>query len=546
MADSAKFLLILKDLLSGPAKKSTESLAKLEKQMGLTRDKMGRLRQSNGRFATDAQKAQLGISKTGEKAGGLIDLITKADVKMVALAGAALTLGGAYATMNRVIKTDSIRASLNVLTKGRGAAAFEQISDLAVKFGLDIDQTTATYASFLRLRFSDDQAREMIKLGADMQALGTNAEQVQSIYRAIGKIKAEGRVQGDELMMLSEAGMDVGLFKKNVAKALGIAESEVRRVQEAGGISSEIGMAAIRDTINESLHQTKAGESGQRFAENQLEGIRNVWTQKGFRLFSKLADKSSGGLSSGFKKAGQVLDDFSNSEHGAKTIKSLENAFRGFGEMLERVLPLIVEIGTEFASYFGQGYDWNQSLGFDGMGSWVDFIRKDVLPIIRLLGFVIGSTISSMQRTSEIVAGFFQAISSGFEFIEYLVGRAWEIGKNIGSALIDGLDSVLRFGSPSKEMIKLGGYTGRGFEKGLANTMPEDIGPHIGSSNQVASTAARIGGRSAKGGGPVSVSGITIQVSGAGNPEAVAAATLAAFEGNLGRVMSRMQLEAGA
>lgn len=545
MADSARFLLVLKDMFSGPAKQSTESLKKLEKQLGLTRDKMGRLRQSNGRFATDAQRAQLGISGTSEKTKGLIDLVTKADVKMVALAGAMLTLGSAYATMNRVVKTDTLRATLDVLTHGRGAAAFEQISDMAVKFGLDIDDTAKSYANFLKLQFTPEQGKNMLKLGADMQALGATAEDVQGIFLTLGQIKSKGKLQAEELLQLAERGVSGKLVKEHIARLMGVAESEVEKLQQGGKVSSDIGLQAIEAALNQKLGQSQAGESGQRFAENQLAGILNVWKSRGTRMFIGLSDKASGGLSSGLKKAGQVLDDFGKSEQGAKTIKFLEMAFKGFGEMVERVLPLIVEIGTEFASFFAQGFN-DESLETEQLGSWVDFIRKDVIPLVRLFGYILGRGVRAVQMFASNVAYVFQAISSGFEFVEYLVSYAAKLGGDIGSALIGGIKVALGIASPSKEMEKMGVYTGRGFENGLARSMPTDIGPSVGSSNQVASTAARIGSRSASAGGGFSTGPITIQVNGSGNPEAVAAATMAAFESNLGRVMSRMQLEAGA
>jgi tape measure domain-containing protein len=545
MADSARFLLVLKDMLSGPAKQSTESLKKLEKQLGLTRDKLGRLRQSNGRFATDAQKAQLGISGTGEKTKGLIDLITKADVKMVAMAGAVLTLGAAYATTNRVIKTDSLRAALDVLTHGRGAASFAQISDLAVKFGLDIDDTAKSYANFLKLQFTPEQGKNMLKLGADMQALGATAEDVQGIFLTLGQIKSKGKLQAEELLQLAERGVSGKLIKEHIARLMGVAESEVEKLQQGGKVSSDIGLQAIEAALNQKLGQKQAGESGQRFAENQLAGILNVWKSRGTRMFIGLADKASGGLSSGLKKAGQVLGDFGKSEQGAKTIKFLEQAFKGFGEIVEKVLPLLVEVSTEFASFFAQGFN-DEALGTEQLGSWVDFIRKDVIPLVRLFGYILGRGVAAVQMFSANVAYVFQAISGGFEFLEHLVTRAFEIGTSIGGSLLGGLKAALGIASPSKEMERMGIFSGRGFEKGLERSMPSDIGPSVGSSNQVASTAARIGSRSASAGGGVSTGPITIQVNGAGNPEAVAAATMAAFEANLGRVMSRMQLEAGA
>ena len=59
----------------------------------------------------------------------------------------------------------------------------------AEELGLDVKDTTKTFMKFLALQFDPKQATDMIRMGADLQGLGATAEQVGSVFNAIGKIK---------------------------------------------------------------------------------------------------------------------------------------------------------------------------------------------------------------------------------------------------------------------------------------------------------------------------------------------------------------------
>ena len=73
--------------------------------------------------------------------------------------------------------------------------------------------------------------------------------------------------------------------------------------------------------------------------------------------------------------------------------------------------------------------------------------------------------------------------------------------------------------------------------------MPDNIAPTIGSSGAITAGAARAASNSMV---TNDVGGVTIQVTGSGDPNETAQATLRAFEEQLGAVVSRFSGEAAA
>ena len=52
-----------------------------------------------------------------------------------------------------------------------------------------------------------------------------------------------------------------------------------------------------------------------------------------------------------------------------------------------------------------------------------------------------------------------------------LMNGVWDIAKNLGNSLMNGVKSILGIHSPSREFIKIGGFTMAGLEEGINDEM---------------------------------------------------------------------------
>lgn len=549
MAETASYVVKLKDLVSGPAKKSAKSLAALEKQMGLTRDASGRLRQSNGRFATGAQKAALGIKGQSGAMGDLKTVLKRAAIAWIAYKTAVF--GAAVAS--RAIETERTVNMLDALT-GKGKETFGEISGLANQLGLDVDEANKSYAGFLKQQFTPEAAKEMLKLGADLQALGGTAEETAGVFLALRQIKAVGTLQGDELNQLAERGVSVSLVYEEIARAMGVTLDQAKKLKEGGKVTADVAIGAIKRATNRALNQDALGQSAKRFVETTMAGAIAASKSKAKSLWITLTEAASPGIAKGMSAAVNAITQFAASKEGARVLEFFSDAMAKFGKFAELAFPLIADIGKELLGGFVQGFEgasdsMAQLFGPGGLASaeeWVGFLRTSIIPAARSVGDVIGKVASAIATVGKFMGIVFTGISMGIAGLSMLVSKAWELGKSIGRSVLDGIKSALGIASPSKELMKVGEWSGQGFEAGLGKSMPDDIAPTISSGGAIANGAARLATSSAGGGGSVSVGDVTIQVSGAGAPEEVAAATLSAFERNLGSIMTRYATEAAA
>ncbi|MDX1527058.1 MAG: tape measure protein, partial [Gammaproteobacteria bacterium] len=126
-----------------------------------------------------------------------------------------------------------------------GGRLFEHARATAQDFGLDVKNTTKQYAKFLALQFSPREADKLVAMGADLQALGNDAESVKGIFTALGQIKSKDRLQAEELLQLSERGISTKLVQEEIGKLLGKTQDEVRKLQEQGKVDAETALLGI-------------------------------------------------------------------------------------------------------------------------------------------------------------------------------------------------------------------------------------------------------------------------------------------------------------
>ncbi|MFO7179581.1 MAG: tape measure protein [Pseudomonadota bacterium] len=218
---------------------------------------------------------------------------------------------------------------------------FDHASKLAAEYGLDVKSTTKQWSKFLALQFAPREADKMIKMGADLQALGTSAEQVEGVFLALGQIRGKGKLQAEEMLQLAERGISTALVYEEIGKLLGKTDEQVRQLQAKGGIDATTGLLAIERAINRKLGQSELGESGKRFANQTITGMVNQIKARADLVGIALGDRLLPSLS---RVAGGVLmrlQAFFESARGEKLINRLGDAFDRLGDIAVKALPLV-------------------------------------------------------------------------------------------------------------------------------------------------------------------------------------------------------------
>ena len=533
MTDTAKFAITLKDKFSGPAKRARRN----------SRDLHGSMSKLGGALKT------VGVG--------------------LGLAGAAAA-AAAYPITKTAIAADSMINALDRLTHGQGRAAFQEIGSMAADLGLDIDKTRKSYAHFLKLQFPEAQAKKLISMGADMQALGNSAEDVQGIFRALGQIRSKGRLQGEELLQLAERGVSQGLIYEALARNRGMKGSakenvaKLQGLQQAGQISSDEFFVAFEEAINKKLGQTEVGESAKQFAAKTMEGQLNRLKEKtklGFETLSRIAGD---GLKTGLAGAMRVFDTFAKSAEGKKTLDMLITGFKKLGGFLKLALPLVAEMGTALITGLAEGFSvFSQALGTSAAEGkdWVAVLRDTAIPIIKFLGQAIGATAGAFTMGVKVIGYAVAGITMSLRGLGLMAEAAYGWGRDIvmglvngigafmgmikskavqmGQAVKDGITGVLGINSPSKVMHQFGEWTGEGFQNGMDKTMP-DVGQRLPGSPRVKSAAASMGSRS------MNVGDISISVDGGGDARETAQETWSVFRRNMDAWLSQTGGEMGA
>ncbi len=522
MADEANFTVRLVDKVTGKAKVVGKAFGRLDRigqksakvagktwgaLMG-TKGGIGGARGKGGKFLK-GQKGLLDkmfgkgspIRKNAEStwkdiAGG--NLAAMAVSKTLELGAAAVR-----ATADMVTFGERSRLALNSLAKhgAKGTELFDLAQTLAVKYGNDVMETTENLQKLLASQFSPKLASSIIAMGADLRSIGGSADAAHRAVVAITQIKGTGKLQGDELMQLAEAGISLELVRGEIGKLMGgKSVEEVIKAQTAGKIDADTAIQGILNAVQKKTGESKLGEAGENFAKTTIEGMIGRGKALAQKAGLKITDAITGSIN---KFIGGKLNnfwDFLESPAGVATIESI-------GKTLDVVVGVVTSFGEAAAEGFGTVFDTLQPLlkslgGGDGttavmvaksIGKWIGFMAGVVAAAAIGVGVLAGGIMFLSGAIAEGATAAVEGLISGvgdiilwFDELEAKIRRfatdVWEgalsIGtaivhgiaagiaavatapidaiKNVGSSMISGLKSVIDMHSPPGEFVDIG------------------------------------------------------------------------------------------
>lgn len=390
----------------------------------------------------------------------------------------------------------------------QGQEQLERALSLADKFGFSIGDTIEQVQKFNALGFSAEQSGELVKLGGDMRALGASAEQIKRVFLQLGQIRSKGKLQGEELIVLAENGVNLGLVYERLSKKLKKPVEDIKKMQQAGELPAGAALNSIAESVLITLGKTQLGQAGEEAANNTVGGlIGRIGTKLERGLFDA-AKEAEPALTRGMQSILTGLTSI-----GASTGKSPIVVFlESIGSLLERIGPKLPEMAESFSKAFGAVGDLNPkaldafAARLPQIASEIGTIANGVSEIARLFSFIgmtpgeaakeggsniLGSFLSVLDMTpvqlvKKLLGGvdaeeqaklFGQSVATGIASgIQANSHIAEAAARNMASAVDSATRSELDIHSPSGVARELGGDWGDGMAFGMHDATDVAIG----------------------------------------------------------------------
>jgi tape measure domain-containing protein len=367
------------------------------------------------------------------------------------------------------------RMSLSLLYGGmaEGAAAQSKALDLSRKYGLQLELVLSTLNQFKGAGFDLQQSSALLQLGADMRALGSTDAQLESVFLALRKIQSQTFLQGDELNMLSEAGVSVDKIYTRLQDKLGKTRQEIIKMQGTRQLAAGDVLNAIAEATLITAGKTKFGAAGEEAANQTLGGIKSrLFANLGADLFEatqraepalvKGMQAILGGalgadgktlqdqLTNGLVKIGQGLESL-----GPK-VPGFIDALGRLAGVLERLIPLLENTFKAPANQYQSSLP-GASLGFDNTQG----IGKLLATRPGALADIIGDFYSNFFKAGNMAA---QGVADGMTTNAPAVAAA---ASGVAQGAVDATKSQLEIKSPSRVMAEQGNFVAEGLAMGI-------------------------------------------------------------------------------
>lgn len=481
----------------------------------------------------------IGIGAVGIAAGGAALAVGMLAMKMAGLAAEGTKVVAKYALFG-----ENSRLAFGALAKYGTTAEqlFTHSRILADRYGMSVVDTTNSFKKLLAGGFNPKLATDIIKMGADMRFLGGSAEEVKGAVRAISQIKAAGKLQGDELNQLAEAGIGANLVYEALGKSLGKTVPEVIKLKEAGKIDSATAISGILAAVK-GVTGKDLGQAGEEWATKTIEGMVSRIKTKGENVAISLGDRMAPALSRLSQKALDFTEVWLAAGGAERLVGRLEPVFASVGRVIERVAPILGRMWDGFSSKMGPALD---ELGkvlsafdrFNGDGKTAGDTAYAIgrgmadMAIVagKVAAFVVGATGALVgmgyavfgwmtdlkKKAHNLGIDLAKGLANGIKTAMMLPVTA---GQEMGKAVIGAVKNVFQERSPSRVMR----LSGANFATGLALGISSTAGVAVGASRSMAQdtvAAAYVSAPSAVapgqstaalGGGALAMAGITVQ-----------------------------------
>ncbi|OXM53777.1 hypothetical protein CFP71_21435 [Amycolatopsis thailandensis] len=246
-------------------------------------DATGRVGAGFGSMATLSESA---LSRTGSAINrGLLAPVRGAST---ILAGYGLTAGTVFTGAGVAAVAMGVKfaasqeqaemAFTTMLGSAQKAQAFvAQLQDFAAKTPFDLPSVTTGAQRLMAFGFAaKDVLPTLTAIGDAVAGMGGSAEQINQVVLAVGQMSAKGKVQGDEILQLTEAGIPA---LRILANQFGVTTAAMQDMISKGLVSSADAIPKLMSGIEQGTRGA-AGET-QAFAgmmANQATTLNGIWS----------------------------------------------------------------------------------------------------------------------------------------------------------------------------------------------------------------------------------------------------------------------------
>lgn len=198
------------------------------------------------RIGANTKKFNEGLDKVKGQTRALESNLAKiGKISAVAFAGAGAAIAGAVAQAG---KFERINTQFEVLTGSVETAnkTIKELSDFSARTPFEFESIANAGKTLLSFGFEAGEVRQRLQEIGDVAAVtGKDVGELSVIF---GQIAAQGKLTGERLNQLQEAGVPIG---PALANTLGIAESSLRDFVSQGKVSAEQFQVAFRSLSQE-------------------------------------------------------------------------------------------------------------------------------------------------------------------------------------------------------------------------------------------------------------------------------------------------------
>lgn len=322
-------------------------------------------------------------------------------VKATALAGAALSALGGIGVKLAMDFEEARVAFTTFFGDARKADRFVrqlEIRGRRTPFGFAGLQESAR--SLLAFGFTAEQVLEMIEpLGDAVAAMGGGQDTFERIARALGQMKAKGKVSAEELLQLAEAGVPAYQF---LAEEIGTSIPQAMEMAQRGAIP----VARAIDAIISGMRKRFAGAMAAQMQTNKgfLRGIRES-TATIARGFGEDIIRITG-MRSALQRLNQALGTFADLVSMVGFMRALERAFPPW------MIPIIVGIAGAIA------------------GALVPAIVAWLIPALKKLGVTLWTSLAPLwpwMLVGAALAGIAYLLMTHWNGFRELWQRTWQL-----------------------------------------------------------------------------------------------------------------------
>ena len=274
-----------------------------------------------GADTSELRKSLNGVKRNIRQAFGS-DFLRVSNTAALAITGigAAIAAAGAKAIQAAGNLQNVQTAFTNMLGSAEKASAFtKQLQSFAAATPFEFNQVTAAAQKFLAFGFTAEQVIPTLTAVGDAAAgVGLGAEGINRVTLALGQIAAKSKVQSDEMLQLTEAGIPAWQM---LADKIGVSVPEAMDMVTKGMVDAQTGISALVSGMSQKFGgmMEQQSQTIQGTWSTMMDGLEQTAGQVGIRLAESL------NITGIFQGIGETLNNFAQEVQNSGIAAAIRN-----------------------------------------------------------------------------------------------------------------------------------------------------------------------------------------------------------------------------